>query len=105
MSTCSGLYPSDDLPVVVEEEGDRRDAEMRPDALGDSVLVPILVGTAGDVQSQHDQIRVEVSENISDSDNLILISDSSPGLKPVCIHMVKDPVQALVCRNTSATNV
>ena len=105
MTTFSGLYPSDDLPLAVEEEGDRRDAEMRPDALRDSVLVPILVGAAGDVQSQHDQISVEVSENISDCEDLILIPDSSPGLKPVGMHVVKDPVQALVRRGTSAINI
>jgi hypothetical protein len=67
------------LPITIEEEGNRRDPEMRADALGDSVLVPILAGTTGNVQSEHDQVGVEVGESISDCEDLILIPDSSSG--------------------------
>lgn len=76
----SGFYPSHDVAFIVEEERDRRDTEMRADALGDSVFVPILVGAAGNMEPEDDQISVEVSESIGDCDDLILIPDSPSGL-------------------------
>ncbi len=78
---------------------------MRAHALGDSMFVPILLGAAGNMEPENDQISVEVSESIGDCDDLILIPDSPSGLEAVGIHVVKDLLQTLVGRYACAINV
>jgi len=56
-----GFLALHDLPLAVEVEHHRRYVEVRAHLLGYPQLTPVLVLAAGGVESEHDQISIELS--------------------------------------------
>jgi hypothetical protein len=63
---------SDDMALVVEEEGLRGQIEMGTDPGGNPVFVPALMSVFRRVEPEHDQVGIKLGQGVSDCHDLIL---------------------------------